>query len=36
MIASIVTKKRFYCEKTMTSKIRHQKNKIFKMKYERR
>ena len=36
VIASIVTKKRFYCEKTMTLKIRHQKNKIFEMKYERK
>ena len=36
MIASIAAKKRFCCEKTMTLKIRHQENKIFKMKYERK
>ena len=36
VIASIATKERFYYKKTITSKIRHQKDKIFKMKYERK
>ena len=36
MIASIATKKRFYYKKLITSKICHQENKTFEMKYERK